>query len=303
MRIAYLLQSTELSGGVKVIALQAEALARQGHRVTLVSPVPCSSWLRVSQARFELSSFSDSEALASSDVRVATFWTTVQPALAGAIGPVFHLCQGYEGGFGFYARERPEIEAAYRAPTRKLAITATLARRLQERGFGPAINVGQAFDAEPFFPAPPRDPEIPTVLLVGPWQADVKGIDIALEGLRLWRRRGARFRLIRISPLPPSERERQDELINEYHHALDPSRMPFAYRAADLFLGPSREEEGFGLPVLEALATGLPVLLSDTPTHREIAGEAAWYFSDGNPEELAAALPRVATPEARRVLL
>src|SRR5262249_47238415 len=109
------------------------------------------------------------------------------------------------------------------------------------------------------------------------------------------------FRLIRISPLPPAAEERGSDLIDDYHEALAWSRMPYAYRAADLFIGPSREAEGFGLPVLEALATGLPVLLSDTPTHREIAGEAAWYFSDGKPEELAAALPRVITPEARRI--
>ena len=75
--------------------------------------------------------------------------------------------------------------------------------------------------------------------------------------------------------------------------------MPFLYRASDLFIGPSRAEEGFGLPVLEALASGLPCLLSDTPGHREMAGEAASYFADGDPEALAAAIPALLTPEAR----
>src|SRR5262249_4563205 len=130
IRIAYLLESTEPSGGVRVAVWQAEALARRGHRVVLISPLPCMKGLGISQARFELSSFSDSEELARCDVRVATFWTTVFPALTEARGPVFHLCQGYEGAFGFYARERESIDKAYRAPARKLAITATLARRL-----------------------------------------------------------------------------------------------------------------------------------------------------------------------------
>ena len=282
------------------MALQAEALARRGHHVALVSPAPLSDWLNLSQARFECTSFRDSEELARAQVRVATFWTTVAPALSLARGPVFHLCQGYEGSFGFYAGQRGAIEKVYRAPTRKLTISDTLRRRLDELGFGPSRDVGQAFDSRAYFPGSPRNPAFAVILLVGPSQADVKGIDVALEGLRIWRQKGGQFRLCRVSPLPPSGQERASDLIDAYHHALDPSRMPFAYRAADLFIGPSREEEGFGLPVVEALATGLPTLLSDTPTHREIAGDAAWYFPEGSPEGLAAALPPLSGSEARR---
>ena len=292
LRIAYLLDSTELSGGAKVVFLQAEALARRGHRVAVVSPGARPDWFDLSQAHFERSAFGDSAELAKSQVRVATFWSTVSPAVAGATGPVFHLCQGYEGDFSFYAATLPEIERAYRAPTVKLAVSDTLARRLEEKGFGPATNVGQAFEADEFLPGPDRpasDP--PTVLLVGPYEADVKGIAIAFAGLAVWRRRGGRFRLRRVSPLPAGEAEKGWGLVDEYHHLLPPDRMPFAYRASDLFIGPSRPAEGFGLPVLEALASGLPCLLSDTPGHREIAGDAAWYFADGDPDAMAESLP------------
>lgn len=300
MRVAYLLESTELSGGVKVAAQQAEALARRGHRVSVVCPEPAADWLSLSRARFERSSFRESQELASAEIRVATFWTTVAPALAGARGPVFHLCQGYEGAFSFYADRREAIEQAYRAPTRKLAITATLAARLDALGFGPAENVGQAFDGRGFFASPEeRAAEPPVVLVVGPYIADVKGIAIALEGLRLWRARGGAFQLCRVATHPPAPEERASGLVDWYHHRLDPSRMPFAYRAADLLVGPSRPQEGFDLPVLEALASGLPCLLSDTPTHHEIAGDAAEYFADGDPESLAAGLPRVVGAEAR----
>ena len=302
MRIAYLLESTQLSGGVQVVLLQAEALARRGHRAAVVSPGPSPSWFSFSRARFERSSFRQSREIAEADIRVATFWTTVAPALEGASGPVFHLCQGYEGSFSFYADRREEIEAAYRAPTRKLAVSGTLAGRLDALGFGPAENVGQAFDPRLFFPpgedrARPLD--TPVVLVVGPYEADVKGIGIALEGLRLWRERGGLFRLRRVSTHPPGEEEKAAGLVSEYHHGLSPDRMPFAYRASDLFLGPARLEEGFGLPVLEALSCALPCLLSDTPGHREIAGDAASYFPDGDPRGLADALPAAAGAEAR----
>ncbi|HKF45472.1 MAG TPA: glycosyltransferase family 4 protein [Thermoanaerobaculia bacterium] len=302
MRVAYLLESTELSGGVKVVLQQAEALARRGHRVTVVSPGPLPPWFSLAQARFERSSFRESRALAEADVRVATFWTTVAPALDAALGPVFHLCQGYEGSFTFYADRRGEIEEAYRAPTRKLAVSSSLAARLNGLGFGPAESVGQAFDPAAFLPAPsnggkPNDP--PVVLVVGIYEADVKGIAVALEGLRLGRERGSVFRVRRVSTHAPGEAEKSAGVVDEYHQALPPSRMPFAYRSSDLFLGPARPEEGFGLPVLEAMSCGVPCLLSDTPGHREIAGDAASYFADGDPESLAAALPAALSPEAR----
>jgi glycosyltransferase involved in cell wall biosynthesis len=137
------------------------------------------------------------------------------------------------------------------------------------------------------------------VLVVGPWEADVKGVGIALEGLRLWRQRGGVFRLVRVSTHAVSGEEKAAGLAGDYHHRLSPDRMPFAYRAADLFLGAARPEEGFGLPVLEALASGLPCLLSDTPGHREIAGNAAEYFPDGDPGGLAGALSRLSIPVAR----
>lgn len=300
LRVAYLLESTELSGGVKVILLQAEALARRGHRVKVVSPGPRPEWFELSQAHFERSAFGDSAELARAQVRVATFWTTVGPALVNATGPAFHLCQGYEGDFTFYAASRPEIERAYRAPTVKLTVSETLARRLEEKGFGPATNVGQAFEPDGFFPEPARRPsDPPTVLLVGPFEADVKGIAIAFAGLAVWRRRGGRFRLRRVSPLPAGEAEKGWGLADEYHHLLPPERMPFAYRASDLFIGPSRPAEGFGLPALEALACGLPCLLSDTPGHREIAGEAAWYFADGDPDAIAKSLPLLLSDAGR----
>lgn len=302
MRIAYLLESTELSGGVKVVLQQAEALARRGHRAAVVSLSPEPAWLRLSRARFERSSFRESRELAQADVRVATFWTTVTPALEGASGPVFHLCQGYEGSFSFYADRREEIENAYRAPTRKLAVSGTLAARLDALGFGPAENVGQAFDPREFLPEA-RDRELwdvgPVVLVVGPYEADVKGVSIALEGLRLWRERGGLFRVRRIATHSPREEESAAGLVSEYHHRLSPERMPFAYRASDLFLGAARMEEGFGLPVLEALSCGLSCLLSDTPGHREIAQDAASYFPDGDPRGLADALPAAAGAEAR----
>ncbi|MGA7217800.1 MAG: glycosyltransferase family 1 protein [Candidatus Sulfotelmatobacter sp.] len=58
------------------------------------------------------------------------------------------------------------------------------------------------------------------------------------------------------------------------------------YRACDLYVTPAYAET-FAHPLLEAMASGLPVIASDLPVHREICGEAALYFPRFSPEILA----------------
>ena len=68
------------------------------------------------------------------------------------------------------------------------------------------------------------------------------------------------------------------------------------YRDAAALLLLSRYE-GFGLPVLEAMASGTPVVLSDDAALREVAGDAAVYVEDGD----AAAAVRLALAERERL--
>lgn len=67
-----------------------------------------------------------------------------------------------------------------------------------------------------------------------------------------------------------------EALVNLYRHAA--------------FLLSASEGEGFGLPLIEASQYGVPVVCRDLPVFREIAGDAASYFTGYEPEILAAAL-------------
>lgn len=64
------------------------------------------------------------------------------------------------------------------------------------------------------------------------------------------------------------------------------------YNTSTLLVLPSFEE-GFGLPVVEAMACGLPVAISNRGSLPEVAGEAGLLFSPDDPEEIAAALERM----------
>lgn len=59
--------------------------------------------------------------------------------------------------------------------------------------------------------------------------------------------------------------------------SLDRHSLRRCYERTSLFVHPSRDE-GFGLPLLEAMEVGAPLLLSSIPTFKEIAGETASYF-------------------------
>jgi glycosyltransferase involved in cell wall biosynthesis len=74
---------------------------------------------------------------------------------------------------------------------------------------------------------------------------------------------------------------------------------PFLIAAAKVFAYPSLYE-GFGIPVLEALACGIPTVTSNVSSLPEVAGEAALTIDPYSVEELSAALERLVSDDALR---
>jgi glycosyltransferase involved in cell wall biosynthesis len=75
------------------------------------------------------------------------------------------------------------------------------------------------------------------------------------------------------------------------------SELATLYRDATAFVFPSTLE-GFGLPLLEAMSAGLPVIAADLPALREVAGEAALYCDPGDEGDIAQQIVRLLTDRA-----
>jgi glycosyltransferase involved in cell wall biosynthesis len=80
---------------------------------------------------------------------------------------------------------------------------------------------------------------------------------------------------------------------------LSDGQMASAYTHAQLFVFPSRFE-GFGLPVLEAMASGIPAVLARATSLPEVGGDAAVYFEVGRVDQLAEAVIEVLADEGLR---
>ncbi len=187
---------------------------------------------------------------------------------------------------GFYRR-------AFHRSGRLYPCSRTTAREIRRRfpeltdRMGPVLYPG--LRDFPRRTVPPDDPPgDPFLLFVGA-VSPRKNVDGLLRWYRSAPRRIRRRFDLRIVGHygwgEPGPNQLHDPSSGIYWHGgiSDPARLGWFYDNAHLLVFPSRGE-GFGFPTLEAFAHRLPVVLSDIPVFREVAGEAAWYVPPETPE-------------------
>lgn len=81
-------------------------------------------------------------------------------------------------------------------------------------------------------------------------------------------------------------------------HVSD-GQLKALYQAAACFVFPSRYE-GFGLPAVEAMASGCPVVAADIPALHEVCGDAALYCDPRSPQDIAARVALLLDDPARQ---
>lgn len=139
-------------------------------------------------------------------------------------------------------------------------------------------------------PGNASDGESKRFLAVGRFSRQHKGFDLLIEAFHIFCRKNKEWKLDIVGE--GKEEKLYRSLIKRYRLEDRVFIHPFTnniqeyYSHAQIYILSSRWE-GFGLVLVEAMAHGLPVVSSDLPTSKEIMGDFALYFKNGNIDELA----------------
>ncbi|MHA7293940.1 glycosyltransferase family 4 protein [Arthrobacter sp. HLT1-21] len=183
---------------------------------------------------------------------------------------------------------RADVVATISETTRQLMAEHRLTRR-------PVRLVGNAPQADTMVRAPGVKPGR-DLLYMGSFMPykNVESIVTGMRGLDGYTlhllsritddRRGELERLI-----PPGQRV-------TFHNGVSDEDYQQLLRSAAALVTLSRAE-GYGLPIIEAMAAGTPVIAADTPIFREVGGDAALYVDPDQPAQFTAAVRALAEPE------
>ena len=293
LHIAYLLESTALCGGVKIVFDHTEGLSKKGLSVTIFSKEEKPSWHECAGVEFikinaEFSAIH--QKLLTYDIVIATSYTQVLE-LYDLVNNLIHFSQGYEKDYPFWEKEGRLIDEAYALPIPKITISKRVASIIKERFKLPVYYIPQGIAIDRFGKKD-NSGIIKKIIVVGTWENEIKGIRYALEGFSVAKKINPQISLVRVSTLPMSNDEAAVYPANEYYTAVAPDMMPDIYNKCGLAVVPSLEGEGFGLPALEAMAAELPCILTKIHSFLSLddTKDYAYFVSPSSSEEIANAI-------------
>jgi len=189
-------------------------------------------------------------------------------------------------------------------PTVKIVTHRPLGELIARRFFQLSHLVPLGLPPGVFVPptSPPRLWNDRTVLVVGPTDIGWKRVPDSLKTLKLLKSRMPGVRLVRVAQHPMREVERSFAVTDEYHTMIPPREMAKLYAQADALLITSDASEGFGLPVLEAMASGLPCVVTDIPAFRNFSqpDDYAHFVSVGDVEKMADGMEKLLNDPSER---
>lgn len=221
-----------------------------------------------------------------------------------------HAARDRSGAVGcLIALARPCLRAAMRRVECHIAVSETaqafVQRHLPEVTFDIIPN---GVDTARFHPAQarPRDDRRFTVLFVGRLDARKGARDLITAVVQL-KSRFDGLRLIVVGTGPDEARCRALVPFRygraiEFVGAVSAEALPGYYREADLYCSPATGNESFGIVLLEAMASGVPVVASDIAGYRNVVadGRNGVLVPPGSPAAIARTILELHRDEGRR---
>ncbi|HOE16867.1 MAG TPA: glycosyltransferase family 4 protein [Syntrophorhabdaceae bacterium] len=294
MKLVYAIRHVGMTGGVKVFFQHVELLRKMGHRVHLITRFIDEEWgFRV--APEVVPSFSD-ESVPEADGIVVTTPKDVrdlwQVARKRKI-PLFHFMQGFEPDYVLerirgevvpeffrskdvltrvkyakkifgWKRKLRRFDRLYRLPTIKIAISPHLVEGVEKRYGMQCSLLPNGIDRSVFFPKPGELDYSGTLKLlsVGNSTLEYKAIPDILNAVKILKDQGEDVYLTRVSPADIPDAERRNVAVDRFLVKVSENEMADLYRESHILIAASTEIEGFGLPPVEAMSTGTPVILT-----------------------------------------
>ncbi len=316
-----------ISGGVKVVSQHVKLLNEMGYETLLMTRTMQRDSNLAELNLYEKPMMVETEDdIPDCDIYVGSLYSDVKGLFQRGRGKVVHLCQGYEpidftsriegeatpgrylrkGVFSIwryidvlkFKRRIKEIESIYAFPTVKAAVSKHLVELIQKRYRQKCFLIQNGIDPNIFYPGQRRtwgEKGRVRILSVGPIDVGFKGIPDTLRSIKILKDKGTRLEFIRVSPHPPSEREEMGKVVDQYYINLKEKEMAELYRNVDIFISSSLEGEGFGLPAMEALASGVPSILTEISSYKNFdAGrDFAYFVPTHRPDSIAGAVLRL----------
>ena len=145
----------------------------------------------------------------------------------------------------------------------------------------------------------------PYLLFVGVWMSH-KNIDRLLIAFSLLREKYPEYKLVITGKPKPGYRNITDKVREMglenaviFPGFVSHELLSALYARASVFMFPSLYE-GFGLPPLEAMAAGVPVVSSNVSSMPEVLGDAAWYVNPEDPQDIARGIEDVLSDDLLR---
>lgn len=318
MKVIYFINRISVSGGVKVLFQHLQLLRARGVEAELFTLRDESLNIFGKNARiFEKLEPSDFDG----NLCVATKPSDILDLFSAGIHkkmPIFHFVQGDEIGelearistlFDFkvyslkilgrlpkaikYIRRKKRFERAFQLPTVKMAVSKHLCKRVQERFQEECFEVSNGIDLSVFRPSFHQKSmergKHWRIVSIGPYKVKTKGIDHVLGAVRLLKSAGFPVHLSRIAGAPISAEEKKSGLVDSYFQSISEGEVVRIIQASDVMVLGSLEEEGFGLPALEAMACKTPCVLTEIPAFVSLdeQGDFACFVPPRDPQAIA----------------